>query len=140
MRAVELAADGIDATLQDLPIVTFYEAGFPDLQRVGEPVGLGYYVILGPPGRHAACSRRLNAAIVASLRDGSLREVLQRYKLWNDTQRQRALEADDAGNFAPGSMSASGAGRRDAGLCRGPRLGRDLATWSVAVGGGLDDD
>ena len=29
MRAVELAIDGVDATLQDLPIVTFYETRFP---------------------------------------------------------------------------------------------------------------
>ena len=62
MRAVELAIDGIDATLQDLPIVTFYEGGFQQLRRVGEPVGPGYYVILRA-ARGRGTVRALNAAI-----------------------------------------------------------------------------
>ena len=44
MRAIELQVDGIDATLQDLPIWTFYKEGFPELVPVGAPVGRGYYV------------------------------------------------------------------------------------------------
>ncbi len=107
MRAVELAADGIDATLQDLPIVTFYENGFPALRRVGEPVGLGYYVILVRKG-DTQLLQAINDAIAGCLRDGSLRGVLERYNLWNDTQRSRAFETDDSGNFVPGSAASAG--------------------------------
>ena len=35
MRAVELSIDGVDATLQDLPIVTFYEERFARAAAVG---------------------------------------------------------------------------------------------------------
>jgi polar amino acid transport system substrate-binding protein len=41
MRATELAIDGLDATLQDLPIVTFYESRFKQLQRTDSPVAPG---------------------------------------------------------------------------------------------------
>jgi polar amino acid transport system substrate-binding protein len=100
MRAFELATDGIDATLQDLPIVTFYEDGFRQLRRVGEPVSPGYYVILVRQ-EDTELLKALNGAIADCLRDGSLREVLQRYKLWNATQQHRALEVDESNNFHP---------------------------------------
>jgi polar amino acid transport system substrate-binding protein len=100
MRATELALDGIDVTLQDLPIVTFYEDGFPLLRRIGEPVSPGYYVILVRLG-DSELLKELNDAIADCLRDGSLRQILQRYKLWNATQQHRALEVDESNNFRP---------------------------------------
>ncbi len=108
MRGVELAADGLDATLQDLPIVTFYESGFPALRRIGPPVGLGYYVMLTRRG-DVRLRQALNEAVVACLRDGSLRQVLERYNLWNATQQRRALEVDPSGNFAAGHETEPGA-------------------------------
>jgi len=98
MRAVELGVDGLDATLQDLPIVTFFENEFRGLARVGQPVGAGYYVILVRRGEQRL-TQALNDAIAAALADGSLREILSRYRLWNDTQRRRALETDHEGRF-----------------------------------------
>ena len=46
LRGVELAIDGIDANLQDLPVWTFFADGFPQLTAIGDPVGRGYYVVL----------------------------------------------------------------------------------------------
>jgi polar amino acid transport system substrate-binding protein len=99
LRAVELGTDGVEVTLQDTPIVTFYLDGFPGLKRVGDPVGLGYYVILSPRGE-TRLLEAINQAIVDSLRDGSLRRILTRYKLWNNTQQQRGLETDPSGRFS----------------------------------------
>ena len=106
MRATELAADGLDATLQDLPIVTFYESGFPALQRVGDPVGFGYYVVLVRKGE-TRLLRTLNEAIEGCLRDGSLRQILERYALWNLTQARRGLETDGSGCFTGGGLKAA---------------------------------
>ncbi len=103
MRAAELAADGLDATLQDLPIVTFYESGFPALRRVGDPVGFGYYVILVRKGE-TRLLQALNEAIEGCLRDGSLRQILQRYGLWNLAQARRGLETDASGCFTGGGL------------------------------------
>jgi polar amino acid transport system substrate-binding protein len=113
MRAVELSVDGIDANLQDLPIAVFYQDRFPGLRRVGDPVGMGYYVILVRKTDQRLV-RALNDALVEALRDGSLREVMERYRIWNAVQARRGLETDAAGNFrgsglAPGAEGESAA-------------------------------
>lgn len=90
MRAVEFASDGLDATLQDLPIVTHYERQFPDLRRLGDPVAPGFYVILARKGNDSLV-RELNGAILECWQDGSFPAVLARYGLWNDAQRRRGL-------------------------------------------------
>lgn len=93
MRAVELNQDGIDANLQDLPIVTYYESGFPGLKRVGEPVGENFYVILT---RKADTSllNRINEILKESVTDGSLKKIYEKYGLWNKTQETRSLDLD----------------------------------------------
>jgi polar amino acid transport system substrate-binding protein len=100
MRAVELGIDGVDATMQDLPIVTFYESRFPALTRLGEPVEPGYYVVLArqPDQRLIAA---INRAIVDCYLDGSFPRVLARYGMWNETQRRRGLVTDAKGSFQP---------------------------------------
>jgi polar amino acid transport system substrate-binding protein len=98
MEAVKLATDGIDANLQDLPIVTFYENGFPTLARIGDPVGLGYYVVLTRKG-DTRLLMAINDALNEMLRDGSLRQIHERYRMWNITQGRRALELDKDGCF-----------------------------------------
>ncbi len=107
MRAVELAVDGIDANLQDLPIAVFYENRFPGLRRVGEPVGAGYYVILVRKTDERLL-KALNDALVEALRDGGLREIMDRYRIWNAVQARRGLETDAAGNFRGGGLAPRG--------------------------------
>lgn len=110
LRGVELAIDGVDATVQDLPIVTFYEERFPQLRRLGEPVAPGFYVMLT---RHEdqTLVQALNAAILAAWQEGQIPAILARYGLWNDTQQQRGLVTDRRGNFVAGPP-ASGTGDR----------------------------
>lgn len=100
MRGVELEVEGLQATLQDLPVVGFSEAGFPGLKRIGKPVGLGYYVVLTPRDE-TSLLREINAGIRTGLTDGSLRTILEKYGLWNEIQVQRGLEADAEGRFRP---------------------------------------
>ncbi|MHB8970823.1 MAG: ABC transporter permease subunit [Pirellulaceae bacterium] len=100
MRAVELTIDGVDATLQDLPIVTFYEQRYQQLQRLGPPIAPGYYVILARP-EDETLVRALNAAILATWQDGRIPAILRRYGLWNEIQRGRGLVTDSRGNFRP---------------------------------------
>jgi polar amino acid transport system substrate-binding protein len=107
MRAVELDIDGVDATLQDLPIVTFYERMFPRLKRLDRPVAPGFYVILARR-EDQRLVEALNSAFLECCRDGSFPAVLQRYGLWNDSQRLRGLMTDAQGNFQPDPPAAEG--------------------------------
>ncbi|HWL08822.1 MAG TPA: ABC transporter substrate-binding protein/permease [Planctomicrobium sp.] len=98
MRAVELNADGIDANLQDLPIWTFYQGGFPQLTAIGDPVGRGFYVALTRK-EDPELLQAINTAIFSALQDGRLRRVLAKYRMWNDTQSLRGLETNPQGCF-----------------------------------------
>lgn len=98
MRAVELAVDGLDANLQDGPVTVFYRNDYPQLAHVGDPVGRGYYVVLVRK-RDEPLLQAVNEAVINGLRDGRLRQILERYGLWNETQSRRALETDHAGRF-----------------------------------------
>jgi polar amino acid transport system substrate-binding protein len=100
MRAVELGIDGVDAIVQDLSIVTFYEKRFPKLRRLDEPVAPGYYVALMRKDDEAL-TRAINAAILDAWQDGSLPAILVRYGMWNETQRRRGLVTDEHGTFRP---------------------------------------
>lgn len=105
MRAVEIGIDGIDATVQDLPIVTFYEQRFPGLQRLGDPFEPGYYVIL-TRSEDRAVVRALNQAILDVYADGSFPQVLARYGLWDEMQRHRGLITGPEGDFRPDPVAA----------------------------------
>jgi polar amino acid transport system substrate-binding protein len=106
MRAVELGIDGVDATLQDLPIVTFYEARFPGLKRLDHPVAPGFYVILTRRDDQRLLEA-LNRAILECWQDGSFPAVLKRYGLWNPTQRLRGLVTSPGGSFQPDGPSVA---------------------------------
>lgn len=115
MRSVELAIDGLDANLQDLPVWTFFADGFPALHAVGDPVGRGYYVVLTRQGEPELL-QALNAAIVSALQDGSLRRVYEKYRMWNRTQELRALETAADGDFlGGGGATATADGPEDPG-------------------------
>jgi polar amino acid transport system substrate-binding protein len=74
---------------------------------LGGPVEPGFYVILARRGEKPL-ARALNAAILACWSDGTYPAVLQRYGLWNETQRRRGLLTDRDGNFQPDPTGESG--------------------------------
>lgn len=98
MRQVELRPGELDANLQDLPVWIFSQNDFPNLHAVGPPVGRGYYVALVDRDEPELLAE-VNQAILNALQDGSLRRILTKYGIWNQTQAERGLELTDNGNF-----------------------------------------
>jgi len=131
MQGVEQALDGVDATLQDLPIVTYYEKRFPKLRRLGEPVEPGFYVILARQDDQRLI-QALNQAILGCYQDGSFPRVLARYGMWNDTQRRRGLVTDERGNFRPDLPATAPAQAGDA--AAPPRRGLWQMLWQDGLG------
>lgn len=125
MRSVELGIDGLDGTLQDLPIVTFYHERFPKLRRLGEPVSPGFYVILAKREEKELIAA-LNDALLACQRDGSIPRVLRKYGLWNSVQQQRGLLLDANGNFQPDLAPEENAAESEPHASRGSTLLRRI--------------
>lgn len=95
MREVENKK--LDATLQDSPIVAFYEPRFPGLHRVDKPVAPGYYVIFAKQGE-ATLVAALNEALIVLLRNGDLERLYKKYGIWDDAQESLATIVD-SGKF-----------------------------------------
>lgn len=97
----------LDATVQDLPVALYYvqqKHGFEDLRLAGAPIEPGYFVIFVRPN-DTELRDRLNAALRAALRDGSLRRILDKYGLWNEDQQKLMAMAD---NWSPEPGSGKG--------------------------------
>ena len=90
MREVE--HDKLDATVVDLPIATFYQDQYPELRQVGTPTAGGYYVAYVRQQDQSLCAA-LDTALVRLVADGRLRQIYERYDLWNDDQQQLAALA-----------------------------------------------
>ncbi|HSI05536.1 MAG: ABC transporter permease subunit [Myxococcota bacterium] len=86
----DTAAGKLDATVQDLPIATFYHKDFPKLRFVDKPVEPGRYVILVRKGDDGL-REVLDAAIVSLRQRGALRALYERYDMWNATQENPTL-------------------------------------------------
>ncbi|HEX4607835.1 MAG TPA: ABC transporter permease subunit [Urbifossiella sp.] len=89
-ETLDLVKDGrVDATVQDAPAATYYvlEGRYPQLKVVDDPAGYGFYVILTKPGDDAL-REQLNEAIRKGIRSGRLRELYQKYRLWNAAQQR----------------------------------------------------
>lgn len=106
MEATELALSGIDANVQDLPIWVFYSKGFSQLRPLGPPVGRGYYVAMTRKSDQDLL-KAVNETLVAALQDGRLRQIFQKYGIWNETQMLRGLETDATGSFVGSSNAAT---------------------------------
>lgn len=98
LRGVELELDGLDANLQDLPVWTFFQQGFPQLRAVDRPVPGGYYVVLTRKADQRLLAE-INKALLVGLQDGTLRNIFAKYQMWNATQAARGLEVDAQGGF-----------------------------------------
>ncbi len=81
----DAAAGKVDATVQDLPIATFYHKEFPALRFVDTPVEPGRYVILVRKGDQQLRDA-LNQAIESLRQTGALKALFTRYDMWNATQ------------------------------------------------------
>jgi polar amino acid transport system substrate-binding protein len=87
----------LDATVQDnLAALYYVEQGheFGDLRIVGPAVAPGYFVLYVRPN-DAELRQRLNEAIRAALRDGTLRRICDHYGLWNADQEGLGKAAEN---------------------------------------------
>ncbi len=75
----------LDAVLLDLPIVIYYLAKEPGLQRAGDPFAVGYYGI-GVRTGDATLLAALNQGLAELLADGTLEKIYTRYDLWDPNQ------------------------------------------------------
>lgn len=85
-----LSVGQIDATIQDVPIESFYVerlGRYPSLHVVGTPVAPGYYVIYVDK-KHVALADAINTAIQKFYADGTLKSIYQEYGIWNLTQEE----------------------------------------------------
>ncbi len=95
---LQVAKGGLDATVQDAPVVTWYlerKDDFPDLKVVAEPISpvkQSYYVLFVRPA-DVTLREKLNQAIREGLDDGSLKRIYERYGLWDDNQEKLAALA-----------------------------------------------
>jgi len=80
----------IDATLQDLPIATFYAREFPALRPVGEPMDPGWYVMYVRKD-DARLKGALDAALDSLRAKGELRRLYERWGIWTAAQEEAAL-------------------------------------------------
>jgi polar amino acid transport system substrate-binding protein len=84
----------VDAMLCDAPVAVYYGTTRPGIELVGAPVGRMEYGIPIAKGNPALLAQ-VNAALAAIKQDGRLREILDRWNLWNP------LMADLLGDRGP---------------------------------------
>ncbi len=85
----DLAQNQLDAVLFDLPIALQYTKRDPDFQSklkfVGKPLAPGYYVIAFRKDDEEL-ARQFDGALEKLLNNGTLKQIYQRWELWNDDQ------------------------------------------------------
>ena len=117
MREVETGK--LEATIADNVVAIFYRDRFKDLKEVGPQAGRGYYAIFVRKGDDRL-RQALDAAILKLLRNGELKQLYERYNLWNVTQEQ-LLGLAEGGREALG-IKAESIGGWEVIRSRGPLL------------------
>ncbi len=115
MQLVEAGA--LDATLQDSAAYSWYvlrpgKNQFQHLRAVGEPVGEGYYVVYVDRD-NTELLKSLNEAIRKAVTGGKLKEIFERYHLWNAAQAK--LQEITPENWPEKQKEAAAAGGDDEG-------------------------
>ncbi len=99
----DLVIGRLDAVLLDLPLAVYHGKPRPELRFAGDPFGEGFYAIAvrkASPELLAA----LDAALTEMIRDGSLRQILEKWGLWNRAQ-------DKLAETRPANVPSSSLGR-----------------------------
>lgn len=90
-EALRLVETGqLDATVQDLPVLKFYVEHLrrhPELAVVDKPEAPGYYVLYARADDRSRIEA-VNAALRNLYRRGELRDIYEKYGIWNATQEK----------------------------------------------------
>lgn len=78
----DLANGRIDAALVDYPIALYYTAIHPELKMVGEPFGEVVYAV-AIHRDNPKLLERVNLALSQMIESGEMREILEKWNLWN---------------------------------------------------------
>ena len=81
----DLELKRIDAVVMDVPAEAFYARDNPKLKPAGPPFFKGYYVI-GLRKGDDALKAEIDKAIEKIIQNGTLEQILKKWKLWNDAQ------------------------------------------------------
>lgn len=111
----DLAIGRVDAVLLDEVLAERGVRRHPGLTNQPTSVGVGYYVgILAP--ENTALRNQIDEILKQAMRDGRLEAIFQRWKMWNDDQRDlyARVTADESGR-APQPQNA----------------GSDLSVWGA---------
>ncbi len=96
----DLANRRLDAVLLDYPIAIYYGKPNNKLKMVGEPIGRMMYGI-GVRKEDAELLEEVNRALETISENGKLRQILERWGLWNE------LMAEYLNDTEPSTMAAS---------------------------------
>ncbi len=87
----------LDATVQDLPVLHFYVERlkrYPQLELADRPAARGFYVIYARP-EDTKLIDEVNEALHDLWKKGELKEIYERYGIWNATQEGLPEEWQD---------------------------------------------
>lgn len=106
----DLKNNRIDASLVDAPIALYYVGWNAEYKLVGQPIGEVTYGI-AISKRNPELHKKINEAIQKISKNGKLREILQKWNLWN-MMMAKYLNDNTASNIPPTNydyyMSAQG--------------------------------
>jgi polar amino acid transport system substrate-binding protein len=91
----------LDAVYLDLPIHSYYLPLYPTLRLTGRPGEKGYYAIAFRKD-DMALAARFDAALEQLIKEDRLRPIYEKWKLWNDDQKELADPALPPGDLDPG--------------------------------------
>ncbi|WP_052285848.1 ABC transporter substrate-binding protein/permease [Azorhizobium caulinodans] len=83
-----LKAGSLEAVVTDYPVALYHAQHDPAVMFTGPPVGRIEYGLALKAGAQPALLGALNTAIYAMSRDGTLRELLDRWELWTPVMAQ----------------------------------------------------
>ena len=104
---LDLELGRVDAVLLDSPITTYYGRTNPAFAFLAAPQGEVQYV-LAVARRDEPLIVALDAALGALIRDGQLRDILRRWRLWNPAQTALAQPPGNATELAGLGFDAAG--------------------------------
>lgn len=89
----------LDAVLIDEPVAKFYAGWNPEFDLVGQPIGeISYGIVV--PKTNPVLLDKINLALKKIIASGKLREILERWNMWNITMASY-LEDDKESNIPP---------------------------------------
>lgn len=100
----DLELGRIDAVLLDLPMADVYARPNAKLRYMGDPFARGYYVIVFRKNSEELAAQ-VDAALLELWKDGTLRRIYEKWRLWNadqlDLENPQAIAGEATSKYHP---------------------------------------